>query len=178
MTRTQAEISEMLKEFGAVGQRWTDTGERTQKGLLPRLEFLLEIPREGAKLEKMEVRIDAKATVKTGRNKRGRIVVSAKVDPDGAMRMVYWHLRNKLIGIRFGLEDTTSTFFSNIVGQLPDGQTMTFQEIVERHPEVLDSILPDYQIIPRLTAKPPKDEILEATVSEVQKMVDEERREP
>jgi hypothetical protein len=136
-TKSMNDISEMLKECGAVGIRWTELGND-----LPIVEFLMRAELKG---REMEFRVLIKPPLLSDRKKiNGKIVNST--NKNASMRLTYWYLKSKLEAIKFELEDMFDAFMLRIVHSLPDGRETTIGESIHENPESIKLILPTFEI--------------------------------
>jgi hypothetical protein len=139
------DIEEMLKEAGAVALRWTETPDSMKGVSLPVLEFILSSELEGIQKEFI-IRIQPPLLYdrKRQHGKHGSMISAP--NRNASMRLLYWYLKARLEGVKFGIEDIFDAFMSRIINSLPDGQTVTLSETIRKHPEVLKGILPSFEI--------------------------------
>lgn len=135
--RTMADISEMVKEAGAVGIRWTELGNN-----MPVLEFLMRTELKG---REMEFRVLVKPPELPDRKKINGKVVNT-VNRNASMRLTYWYLKSKLEAVKFGLEDIFEAFMLRVVHSLPDGRESTIGESIKENPDNIRLILPTFDV--------------------------------
>jgi len=140
--RSKVDIDEMLKEFGAIGIRWTEEG--SLKGTeCPKLEFILEIDVKGVK-KQIGVKIQPPLLMKSvGRG------YSKKHTPNlnASMRMLYWYLKSRMEAVKFGMDDVFETFMSHIIVPLPNHTDSTLGKVIREEPKIFSQILPSFEII-------------------------------
>ena len=164
---TKSDIDEMLKEFGAKAIRWTETEQSMQFKECPTLEFILEVELQGVQ-KQIGVRIKPPLLAHSARNGRRNVV---KPSMAASMRLLYWYLKSRLEAAKFGLDDVFQTFMSKVMVSLPDGTVDTLGKVVEERPQVLRSLLPSFEIIPRpqLESKTEEDDsVVVEAVAEVE----------
>lgn len=146
--KSKSDIQEMLVEAGAVALNWKESVYSLKKEAMPILEFGLEI-KLNDRMTRFAVRINAKMLMTRKGNR-----YSAKVaDPNASMRLLYWYIKARLEGVRWGLEDIFEAFFSRIINSLPDGTTATVVETAKKNPAALKAILPTFTLdMPALPA--------------------------
>ena len=156
---TKIHIEEMLKEAGAKAFRFTETPDSVQGKEMPRLEFMLVVEWKGLEKE-FAVRIQPPLLTnkKRSHGKYGSLIQTP--DRNASMRLLYWYLKVRLEAVRFGMEDVFEAFMSRVINSLPDGQTVTMSETMREHPEVLEGILPSFEIISNVKALPPTNTIV------------------
>jgi hypothetical protein len=138
-TKTMGEISEMLREFGAAGIRWTELPEEYD---LPIVEFLVRTERKG---REMEFRVMVKPPMIPDRKKiNGKIVNT--VNRNASMRLTYWFIKSRLEGVRWGLEDLFDAFMLRVIHTLPDGTETTIGESIKDNPDTFKLILPTFDL--------------------------------
>ena len=140
--RSQGDITEMLKEFGATAMRWTETPDSMSGNGLPVLEFILTVEIKGMKKEigiKLEVPMLEK---KIGRGYRTKVIPNL----NASMRLLYWYLKTRLEASIYGLEDIHETLMSKIMVSLPDGSASTMGKVMRDRPEIISDMLPSFEI--------------------------------
>lgn len=139
--RSKEDIQEMLLEAGAIGLNWKESSFSLRREAMPELSFMMRVVRKEEET-KFAVLIRPPMLMKRSGNR-----YSAEApDPDASMRLLYWYLKARLEGVRFGLEDIFDAFMSRVITALPDGTTSTMSETVMEHPEVIKDILPTFTI--------------------------------
>jgi hypothetical protein len=165
-TRTKIEIDEMLLEFGAKAKRWTDTPESIATKEMPILEFIVPVTIKGKAMEmgiKLEKFPILSVIVGSKYNKSRKVLVNA------SYRLLYWYLQQRLLGVKWGIEDVFQTFTSRVMNQLPDGTVVTLGEAIVEHPEIFQEILPTFEIKLKALPKKEKDvqqEIIDTEISQ------------
>lgn len=151
---SKQDIQEMLAEFGVIGLNWKENTFSLKRETMPELSFMLRAITKGEE-RKFAVLIKPPMLMK----KKGNRYSEDVADPDASMRLLYWYLKARLEGVRFGLEDIFDAFLSRVITALPDGTTSTVAETIREHPEVLSKILPTFTInAPQLTEKRQMDD--------------------
>jgi hypothetical protein len=140
---TKADISRMLKEFGAKAIRWTETNNA-----LPLLEFLVDSEINGVQKE-IGIRIQAPNIIIKKRvgGRYGNIVNTSA--PEQSMRLLFWYIKSRLEAVKFGLESIEKTFLSKVIMQLSDGSTTTVGEAVSKQLSLdvqSNKLLPEFEI--------------------------------
>lgn len=153
------DIEEMLKEAGAVALRWTETPDSMKGAALPVLEFIFPIEWKGVEKHFM---VQVKPPLLVTRKRINRQMVETP-NRNASMRLAYWYLKTKLEAIKFGMDDVFTAFMSRVINQLPDGTTMTLGETITEHPEVLQGLLPSFDIKPR-QLESRESEVVDGTV--------------
>jgi hypothetical protein len=138
---SKTDIQEMLLEAGAIGLNWKESMFSLKKEAMPELQFMMRVVRRGEEI-KFAVLIKPPMLMKRVGNRYSQQVP----DPNASMRLLYWYLKARLEGVRFGLEDIFDAFFSRVVTALPDGTASTMSETVVQHPEVIRKLLPTFTI--------------------------------
>jgi hypothetical protein len=136
-TKSMADISEMLREFGAVGIRWTELDDA-----LPVLEFLIRTEIKG---REMEFRVMVKPPSLPVRRKINNKIVNTE-NRNASMRLVYWYLKARLEAVKFDLESVFEAFMLRVVHSLPDGRESTIGESIKENPETFKLILPTFDV--------------------------------
>lgn len=138
----------MLKEFGVVALRWTDTPDAIKGVELPTLEFIAEAEIRGVR---KEVGFRVKPPMLTQRKRRGgrhgSVVTTAARDQ--SMRLLFWWLKSRLEAAKFGLEPIEKTLLSKVMVHLPDGSVTTVGEAVHHQlalPSQSRNLLPTFEI--------------------------------
>ena len=140
---TKNHIDEMLKEAGAIALRWTDTPDSMKGTELPILEFIMTTEWEG--VEK-QFGIKIQTPLLYDKKRLGNRSTVSTPNRNASMRLLYWYLKSRLEGIKFGLDDVVNAFMSRIVNQLPDGRTITLGEQIRQYPNTIKETLPTFEI--------------------------------
>ncbi|MBI4258854.1 MAG: hypothetical protein HY619_07850, partial [Thaumarchaeota archaeon] len=106
--QSKVDIEAMLKEFGAEALRWTETPE-SMKGLdCPILEFVVKTEIKGVE-KHIGFRIKPPLLVQRKRQygRSGSMIETPALNQ--SMRLLWWWLKAKMEGVRFGLESIEET---------------------------------------------------------------------
>lgn len=144
--QSKFDIEEMLKQFGAKALRWTETPASMEGKECPILEFILEVElngvqkRFGVRIQPPLFEVNKRASGRYG----GHLIHTPNMN--ASMRLLYWYLKARLEATKWGLEDITETFMSKIMVALPEGGTSTMGEVMKDRPEILNEMLPSFEI--------------------------------
>lgn len=153
--QTKNDIDEMLKEAGVIALRWTDTQDSIKGTELPILEFIMTTEWNGVE-KSFSVQIQTPLLYDKKRDTYHRIINTP--NRNASMRLLYWYLKSRLEGIKFGLDDVFNAFMSRITNELPDGRTITLGEQIKQYPNTIKETLPNFVIKPALENKGGEEE--------------------
>lgn len=124
-TRTQAEISDLLKRYGCKGIRWTYI-----EGQDDILEFIIEATIRGVHKEvAIKVSPPHIEVTKRGNTTYGRKNITT-TNINQEYRLLFHYIKSKIESVVWGLSTVEREFLSDITMKLPDGRTSTVGEIV------------------------------------------------
>ncbi len=124
-TRTQAEITDLLKKYGCKGVRWTYL-----EGQDDILEFMITANVQGVqkqvavKVSPPHIEITKRANTTYGRHN----VKTSNINQE--YRLLFHYIKSKIESVVWGLSTVEREFLSDISMTLPDGRNATVGEIV------------------------------------------------
>ncbi len=149
--KTKMDIEMMLKEFGILAMRWTETPDSIKGIELPLLEFIVETKINGVHKE-IGFKIQPPLlTAKKRRNGRYGDYVTTSC-PEQSMRLLFWYIKSRLEAVKFGLEEIENTLLSKVMMNLPDGSISTVGESIRNQlilPTQSNNLLPEFEVKPK-----------------------------
>ncbi len=125
--QTKMEIELMLKEFGIIALRWTETPDSIRGVELATIEFIIKVELKGVEKE-IGFRIKPPLIMQTKGGRSNKITTPAR---EQSMRLLFWWLKSKLEGVKFGMETIEKTLLSKVMMELEDGTSTTLGEVME-----------------------------------------------
>lgn len=146
--KTKMDIELMLKEFGIVAMRWTDTPDSIKGFELPLLEFIVKTEINGVEKEiGFKIQPPLLKARKRVNGKYGNVVTTSV--PEQSMRLLFWYLKSRLEAVKFGLEEIQDAMLSKVMVNLPDGTISTVAETIKTQlslPNQSNNLLPEFEI--------------------------------